>query len=152
MGQDRGMATRAIVHLDGHLGSGVILKWPSGIEYAIQSGGTYCLRPSCEGIFVPWYNDLGLDPPVFIGIESALQGLPWRIASGDLLAKEADAIDAILAQAPAHRGTRVDRRMLAESWEAWVHVTIDPDSMIREQVSGLDPFPDGGVLVWGNSD
>src|SRR5215471_4266692 len=100
------MAMRATVDLIGHAGTGVILKCPSGVEFVNQSGGTYCLQPSCEGIFVPWFNDVEIDPPVLIGMQGALQA--WSggvgVASGRLSASEADALDAILGQTPSYRG------------------------------------------------
>ncbi len=140
------------VDLLGHAGTGLILEHPTGITYGNQAGGTYCLQPSCEGIFVSWYNDVEVPSGKLMSTEEALEGLPWEICSSSMTAADADAVDAVLRAAPAFHGIRVDRTRLADSYEAWVHVVIEPTHKLSNVVARVDPFPRTGVLTWCNSD
>jgi hypothetical protein len=146
------MAPQITVDLLGHTGTGLILEHPTGITYVNQAGGVYCLQPSCEGIFVPWYNDVELDSSKLISPELALSDLPWEIASSKMSAAAADGVDAVLRATSAFQGIRVDRDRLAESYEAWVHVVIEPPHQLGNIVWGVEPFPRAAVLIWTNSD
>jgi hypothetical protein len=141
-----------MVNLMGHTGTGLILEHPTGITYVNQAGGNYCLQPSCEGIFVPWANDIEGDSPKLISAELALSDLPWEIASSKMTPADADRVDAVLRAEPEFQGIRVDRDRLAESYEAWVHVVIEPSHRLGDAVYGVAPFPRTAVLVWTNSD
>lgn len=49
------------VRLWDHVGTGIIIRWPSGIVYEQQMGGKSCSVGEMEGIFVPVRNDVSLD-------------------------------------------------------------------------------------------
>jgi hypothetical protein len=140
------------VDLMGHSGTGLILAHPTGISYVNQAGGVYCLQPTCQGIFVPWLDDVELGPGKWLSTEDALAGLPWEMASSAMTPADADGVDGVLRAARAFQGIRVDRARLAESYEAWVHVEIEPPHHLGNIVSGVEPFPRAGVLIWTKSD
>jgi hypothetical protein len=146
------MAAGIMVDLMGHAGTGLILEHPTGITYVTQAGGTYCLHPSCEGIFVSWFNDVELESNKLFSPQDALFGLSWEICSSAMSAAQANEVDAVLRATPSFQGIRVDRARLADSYEAWVHVLIEPPHQLGDIVWGVDPFPRTGVLTWTNSD
>jgi len=148
------------ISLFGHTGTGVIIEHPTGVFYSNQSGGTGCLHPKIEGIFVPFGNDVLLDGHRFISPENDLgsyfEGAKYG-GTGATLGidyEDADVIDAILAKARVDQWIEVDRSRLKESCEAWVFVMILQDEKDDglSICSGFGPYPKRGVLIWGNSD
>jgi hypothetical protein len=155
------MQNRPVIQLLDSIGTSLIVEWPSGIWYSNQTGGTSCLHPLSEGVLVPIGNDFALDPPKLLGIEDDLigyfSGPPWNGsgATTGITRTDADAIDRILSRNMSFTGIRVDRGRLLESHEAWVHVTMDPDTgpyAVPQLLDGFDPFPRRAVLTWSNSD
>jgi hypothetical protein len=146
------MASGITVDLMGHVGTGLILEHPTGITYVNQAGGVYCLHPSCQGIFVSWFNDVELGSGKLFSAEEALYGVSWELSSSAMTPAQADEVDAVLRATPSFQGVRVDRARLTESYEAWVHVVIEPPHQLGGVVWGVEPFPRTGVLVWTNSD
>jgi hypothetical protein len=47
---------------------------------------------------------------------------------------------------------RVDRSKLAQSQEAWVHITLEYPDQKSGLFSGIIPFPKTAILTWPNSD
>ena len=126
----------------------LVIEHPSGVVYTNQTGGTSCMQPELEGVLVP----LDLEPEQTEKLAKLCVEVPS--VSPEL----ADAIDAILATAPGR--LRVDRTLLYESHEAWIHVVGDPPPEYDpcEAVTG-DWFADWlgfasvrGVITWPNSD
>jgi hypothetical protein len=148
----RPMSAAITVSLTGHVGTGLILEHPSGITYLNQAGGTYCLQLTCEGIFLPWFNDVELGTNLLLSRQDALYGVGWEMAGYGMSTAQADAVDGILRGTASFQGIRVDRARLAESCEAWVRVVIEPPHQLGGELYGIDPFPARGVLVWTNSD
>lgn len=126
--------------------AGLILPWPSGVIFQQQTGGYSCLQDSLEGVFVPLDDFAGHAQELL----RHFTGPIWRgnCARG-INTETADFIDATLGWIPGHSTIKVDRSRLADSHEAWIHVTIaDPVS-----TGLLEGFSAGSaVLTWPNSD
>jgi Family of unknown function (DUF6210) len=128
----------------------LVIEHPSGVTYKNQVGGVTCWQAELEGVLAPL--DVGDDDV------ERIMGFRYKPGHG-LSVEHADAIDAILAAKRSTRHVTVDRLRLAESLEAWVHVTVATEN---EPASGLlGPSYFGavfgfgrvtGVLVWLNSD
>ena len=147
---------KPVLKLYESIGTGIIVAFPSGVSYSNQTGGTFCLKPEIEGVYVPVRNDYLLpngpleSPEIelsryFVGLVGAIRGLK---------AADADFIDSILHRVGLHTVT-VDRSRLAKSHEAWIHVVIagdEDDDSSRATFSGFSPYPRQGILTWCNSD
>jgi hypothetical protein len=149
---------KKVVFID-HIGTGLIIKWPTGIFYSNQSGGTFCMAPEEEGFFVPIGNDAD-ENNIFMSKEDELcdyftgSDMPLEGAIHGISDKNADDIDNILSSPVFLDRIKVDREKLKESHEAWVHVLIYKNNTneILSLFQGFDSFPLKGVLVWSNSD
>ena len=146
------------VQLFEHVGLGVIVSWPSGVVFTNQTGGTSCLAPEMEGIFIPLRNDCTAQG-VLVSPENDLweyfTGPRWGGigATQGLQQQDADFIDALLHRVNLHPAMSVDRRRLRESHEAWVHVAIHDDEFRDPPLfTGFSPYPRPGILTWQNSD
>ena len=143
------------------LGTGLIIEFPSGVLYSNQTGGTSCLHPQIEGVFVPLRNEYQLpDGPIlsaeldlvqyFAGPRHGGSGATRGIDTAD-----ADFIDSVLEQVRLRASVRVDRNRLRESHEAWIHVVISADESQDNSVAvfaEFTPYPRPGILTWSNSD
>jgi hypothetical protein len=109
-------AKSPLVHLDDFPDLGLLIKAPTGIRYTTQAAGLSCEHPESEGFFVPLRTSVGR--PELATITGLFRGF-W----GPLTGVEAGAVNRAL-----HRhgfgSIRVDRSMLAQSREAWVHVMV----------------------------
>lgn len=64
----------------------------------------------------------------------------------------ADVVDGVMATSPLTRRLIVNRAMLNDAEEAWIHVCIAPDEDAKS-FGAFDGFPSAlGVLTWENSD
>ena len=54
------------------VGLGLIISYPTGILISNQTGGTACLHPKLEGIYLPFANDYSLDTNEFMSPEIEL--------------------------------------------------------------------------------
>ena len=148
---------RITVSLFGHVGTGVIVAWPSGIFYTNQTCGHVCRQPELEGVFVPLGNDVDLEGRL-LGPESLLHEyfagpahVGWGAEHG-LDEADAQVIESALHKNHLLRIVTVDRSRLRDSHEAWVYVLIgEPDSSFP-MFTGMGPYPLGGILTWVNSD
>ena len=131
----------SLVHLDEFNGLALIVSAPTGVEYTNQAGGMACLHPTLEGAFVPLPVKLGR--PEIYAITQHFRG-GWQ----PLVDRDADILDGILRRHDLGF-ISVDRAHLNESYEAWVHVIIDPS-----RAKGLIERSHwrAGVLTWQNSD
>ena len=131
-------------------GIGVIIAHPTGVLYTNQVGGYACDHPSMEGAFVP-LMDPNIDQQK--ALEDHFTGPKWRgHCYNGIDVETADVVDGVLATSPLTRRLTVNRDMLNESEEAWIHVRIAPDAEENgyEEFHG---FPSGlGVMTWENSD
>jgi len=127
----------------------LILKMPSGIIYTNQVGATMCLHPEQEGVLVPCDNEIYAGSERLLNrLNSILEGR-W---TDTITTEEADAVDRILAECPpeGHWRVKVDRSLLQESCEAWVHVIVEYYEALPKHFA--DSMPLGGILTWRNSD
>lgn len=145
------------VRLYDEIGTGLVILCSSGVFYSNQSGGTACLHPSIEGIYVPIANDIdanGTRMGPAPKLETYFIGPPHR-GSGAFRGidkDDANEIDAILSQYADISGVKVDRERLKSSHEAWVYVTVS-HQVVEELVQGLpEQGQYGAILTWPNSD
>ena len=146
------------IRLAEHVGLGVIIIWPSGILFANQAGGKFCLQLEVEGVFVPLRNDVIIEGLRLKSPENDL----WEFFNGakyggtgaadGIDEEDANFIDSVLGKYNLTRCLRVDRARLSESTEAWVHVEVLGDDGIDGDFVGFGPYPRSGVLTWSNSD
>lgn len=131
------------------VGTGLIIKAETGIVWTNQAGGVSCLQPECEGLYVPFGNDVDLDGRL-ISLEGILE---------ELFRREVDWVrpfELALARYAAehHRPfaeLELDRARLADSIEAWVHVIYRP-RLFPPLLEGLGEPPFEAVLTWTNGD
>ena len=144
------------------VGLGLIIAYPSGVIYSNQTGGTACLHPELEGVFIPLGNDLEVPSNKLLGPQEALADYfegPKHQGTGattGLDAEDAEFIDGVLRRWGLIRFIELDRGKLKESHEAWVYVRITADENSEDGflslVHGFGPYPRSGVLTWQNSD
>ena len=133
-----------IVDLEDFPDLGLIIKASTGVRYTSQTAGFACEHPEAEGFLVPLRTKIGR-PEI-----AALFGL-FRGAWNSLNATQADQLDAALHR-HGFSSVRVDRSLLAESKEAWVHVRVTnpgEDAVPLTLRSGEVAL---GILIWPNSD
>jgi len=136
-------------------GIGLIIKCPSGVCISNQTGGYACHHPEVEGVFVPLLADRGAPSnTVLCQLERFFTEGKWGgWCENGIDAETADFMDSLLASSDELKFIKVDRALLADSEEAWVHVILDP-SRNEMPVPVMDGFEDGtaAVLTWPNSD
>ncbi|MEM9415818.1 MAG: DUF6210 family protein [Planctomycetota bacterium] len=137
-----------------------MIPWPSGIEYSNQVMGTSCFQESIEGIFVPIGNDTSLGNKL-LSPENALFNYftgPLHNGSGaqsGLTEKDASFIESCLHENHCLRNIAVDRSLLKNSCEAWVHVEVSKPPAEEKGLQiyeGFESFPIPAILTWTNSD
>ena len=93
-----------IITLYEHVGLGLIIAYPSGVTYSNQTGGTSCLQPNIEGVFVPLRNDCAEPSRELLSAENELfayfTGPKWRGtgATRGIDTEDVDFIERILAE------------------------------------------------------
>ena len=124
----------------------LVVPAATGVSYSNQAHGTACAQPMVEGFIVPIAHDHALSEPN--------QALEHRITSifpeggpGTLGNKEADLIDAILHSRSNTAGISVNRAMLDESMESWLHVTVQTIELVKPMSTSFS-----AILTWPNSD
>jgi hypothetical protein len=132
-----------IVELDDFPDLGLIIKAPTGVRYSNQSGGYACEHPETEGFFVPLRTRAGRSEL------TTLAGM-FRGKWNRLDDVRADSVDGALRR-HGITSIRVDRSMLSESREAWVHVIVSAVDNEYVPLAGASAEA-RGVLVWPNSD
>lgn len=152
---------KAIIRLYDAVGIGVIVCCESGVRVSNQTGGTSCLQPEVEGIFIPLRNDCRVGNAQFASAELELSryfcGSKHRGAgaTSGLDLEDAAFIDKVLGHARLDAAISVDRDQLLASHEAWVHVVIKADESSDPDLAlfaGFAPYPRRGILTWFNSD
>lgn len=128
-------------------GLGLVIPTASGVVYSNQTCGNICMQPGAEGVFVPFENVSACDALI-----AHFEG-PKYIGTGAMLGldeADADFIDQVLTECRQAK-ILTDRSRLAESHEAWVHVTIQAE-FEWSMFSGFGPYPLSAILTWPNSD
>ena len=141
------------------VGTGLMIRWPTGIVYEQQIGGRSCSVGEAEGIFVPIANDLSLDGRLLsasVRLEQHFAGPPHHKqgAVHGLGEHDANVIESALHDAKDHlllRNVWVERTKLNISCEGWVEVRIDKPETPFPAFEGLGPFPLSGVLTWAGN-
>ena len=139
------------------IGLGLIIQYPTGVLVSNQTGGTACLHPSEEGIYLPLRNDYELNTYRLISPEIELkeyfmngkyQGT-GAIEGIDLY--DAEYINSVLSRYSLENLLKVDMEKLRQSHEAWIYVNIYTDA---DSIDLFSYFPSElkGVLTWSNSD
>lgn len=145
------------VSLHDFVGTGLIIKASTGIVWTNQAGGTACLQPECEGLFVPIGNDSTLDHEL-VSLENTLFELFDGGPGGMTFAQGwAEPFERALARYAAEHWRpfaqiELDRARLADSVEAWVHVIYRPTPELPALFEGVGVPPFEAVLTWTNSD
>lgn len=140
------------------IGLGLIVEWPSGVSISNQTGGTSCLHPKVEGVFVPLRNDCELPGERLLSPETELVAYfegPKHMGAGatqGLNEDDADFIMRVLSKWRLDATIVVDRSRLLDSHEAWVHVVIIGNDDKDFPLFDFAPYPRRGVLTWSNSD
>lgn len=133
-----------IVDLDAFPDLGLIVKAPTGVQYTSQVAGFACEHPVAEGFLVPLRTRVGR-PEL-----ATLWGL-FRGAWTSLDEEQAGRLDRALRK-HGFTSISVDRTLLSESKEAWVHVVLS-EVEIESVPLKIDPGQAAlGILVWPNSD
>lgn len=129
------------VDLSGYGDIGLIIKAKTGVMHTSQVGGLLCEHPEVEGFFVPLRSDRLLE-----SIDGALRSSPYVWGE-----REAEALDRQLRRHD-FGWIRVDRSLLHESTEAWVHVLVSARGERSVPITADSTIPLPAVLVWPNSD
>ncbi|MGH1338445.1 MAG: DUF6210 family protein [Aureispira sp.] len=142
------------IDLSDTVGLGLIISYPTGILLENQTGGSACLRPQLEGVYLPLANDYNEDQ-VFLSPEITLNhyftnsmykgtGATTGINQNDVVA-----IHAMLKQHQLYPFITVDSNKLAQSHEAWIWVHLRGGHAL---LKGFQEYPLNAVLTWANSD
>lgn len=119
---------KPIIHLWDHVGTGLIVKFATGVIYSNQTGGTSCMQPQLEGVFIPLGNDVAVQGNELLSAENELTRYfegPKHEGTGardGLDGDDADSIDQAMGRTFDRSWVAVDREKLGESMEAWVWV------------------------------
>ena len=138
------MTMDPVVLLYDYTDLGLIFALPSGVRYRNQAAGHACWKFEIEGVLVPM--PVGEERIPLRALEDHFDS-GWECLDVD----DADAIDRILAAA-GFDFVKVDRDRLPESYEAWVHVKLDPLDPERHIELFIGLSVDRAVLTWENSD
>jgi len=148
---------------------GLIYKTKTGVLYSNQSGGHACKHPEAVGCLVP-LDDREYPENAGIVLDQFFTGEKWGGWCRDGIDEEtADFLDDLFGPT-----ITVDRTLLGESMEAWIHCVVNyPESEEKaedskpfvdlDQLSEIfgvelavmesDRLPEGkAILVWFNSD
>lgn len=139
------------------VGLGIIIEYPTGIMISNQTGGTACLHPKIEGIFLPLSNDYSEENLEFISPEIELtdyfNGLKYNGsgATKGIHKEDVDKINSILSKYGLDEFIEIDLTRLTESHEAWIRIKIN-ESQKNDLMKGFEKYPLSGILTWSNSD
>lgn len=126
-------------------GAAIIVPAHTGVVYSNQVNGTACFQEQREGLLVPLNNDYAprsYEQSLEFALRSVFQD------SEQLNAEKAEHVQAVLRKFQETRGVEVNMSRVAESYEAWVHVTLhDVEFASYSGFEGTE-----GVLTWPNSD
>ena len=140
------------------LGFGLIINLPTGIIVSNQTGGTSCLQPALEGIYIPVSNDIFIESNFLHSPETELTQHFLSAkhkgtgATSGIDLKDVEAIESILEKYNLKDFITVDTAKLSESHEAWIWVKINVDSQNNLLLKNFDKSDLSGVITWSNSD
>ncbi len=143
------------IDLSDTVGLGLIISLDSGVVYSNQTGGTSCLHPELQGVYISMRNDYTEEHKKFLSPEVELsdffEGVKHRGAgaTNGLDLDDVVFIESVLEKYNLDGSIEIARNRLHESHEAWVNVSITGDSDV---FSGFGPYPRNAILTWANSD
>ena len=150
---------KPLVRLWDSVGLDLIIEYPSGILYSNQTGGTSCLHPEIEGVYIPLRNRTEASGRKLISPEHELFEYfagPKHNCTGattGLDPEDADYVDSVMSRNWLVHIVSVDRNRLPASHEAWVHVLVHGEGQSNIRIfRGLGPYPRPGILTWSNTD
>lgn len=136
------------------VGLGLIISYPTGVLISTQTGGTACLHPEIEGIYLPLANDYYTDTKEFFSPEIELSEyfVSQYHRSGavnGISLKDVQVIETILNKYNLSSFIEVDRKKLLQSHESWIWVKLQQtNNMLLSNFT----FPLSAILTWNNSD
>lgn len=139
------------------VGLGIIITFPTGVMVSNQTGGTACLHPKIEGIYIPLANDYVVATKAFTSPEQELSAYFSGIkyagfgATDGIDTEDVHKINAILKAYKLDAFIEIDLNKLAESHEAWILIKIHKDEN-NSLIQGFEKYPLTGILTWSNSD
>ena len=153
---------KTTIQLFEHSVAFLILKGTTGVFYSNQTNGTSCSHPEVEGALLP----LGDATAISEFLSNIFSGYGDEEVRDEHILAIQDILHNVLGPDLI---VLVDRELLDDSHEAWVHVIIDkrklktekdedggpettqiPDEDDLRELSGT--FPMKAVLTWSNSD
>lgn len=149
------MGNKILIELAGTSGASLIVPAQTGVIYSHQCGGLLCAQQSCEGFLVP----LRAEALVQVGVRKHeslndalldyFAGPKWagHCYSG-IDAEDADYLDGLFLKYYETKHLKINRGMLKETKEAWLHVIISPEAKLRFQ--GITA--ENAILISQNSD
>ena len=125
------------------------------VKVSNQTGGTACLHPEVEGIFLPLNNDYESNL-TFISPEIELskyfEGSKYRGtgATSGIDIEDANFINTLLESMKLKESFEVNTQKLKDSHEAWIWLTLKKDQ--TELFEGFEAITEEAILTWANSD
>jgi hypothetical protein len=145
---------------------GLIVLYKSSVRYTNQTGGTNCLSPIEEGVYLPLFDELHDQGTALMAYFTDAKVYSTGTVGIDEM--DAEFLDSILSVGDYTKYLKVDRTRLHDSHEAWLYVDIHFTSEIsdfgfsgevttKEQIDAImSPlygfYGTKGVLTWMNSD
>jgi len=124
-------------------GTAIIVPMKTGVIVTNQTSGLACHHPIVEGFIIPIEN-LALSRELVDYFEHA----GW----GNLSSEEIEFLEQVLRRYPETKNIFINKEMLADSEEAWVHVIMKDDdkNVWFPDYAGFDNHK--AILTWENSD
>lgn len=148
---------KPIIEIWDSVGLGIIIAYNTGILISNQTGGTACLHPKTEGIYIPLANDYTETEKRFLSPEIELTDYfkgPKYNGNGAIIGidlEDAKRINTILEKWNLEKQIEIDLNKLTESHEAWIHIKINKNPK-SELFKNFNDYPLKGILTWTNSD
>jgi len=147
---------KPIVEIWDSVGLGIIIKYPTGILISNQTGGTACLHPKIEGVYVPLANDYTEKENRFISPEIELSNyFKESKHNGTGATKGLDIADVKKLDTILEKWNldfiEIDLENLTESHEAWIQIKIKENTKLTI-LKNFNNYPLRGILTWANSD
>lgn len=138
------METKPLIRLWETITIGLIVVTDSGVCYSNQTGGTACLHPVAEGVFISLEGeDTNISDAIFEYFAGGrYQGTG---ATAGIDEQDANHIDALLEK--RYPMITVDREQLSNSHEAWIVVNIGKNPEKPKEFGSWES--DMGLLFYG---
>lgn len=149
--------SKPLIELWNTVGTGIIIEYPTGVMISNQTGGTACLHPKTEGIYLPLANDYTEKSKEFLSPEIELanyfEGTKYNGdgATRGIDSEDVKKINSIITNSSLNKLVELDLDRLPESHEAWIRIKVN-NHKDTDLIKGFDEYPLNGVLTWSNSD